>query len=330
MRTLIVIVSLSLAISCSDEAGPSDTEGPSSICADGQCDAEETPDSCPEDCSAPASCGNGVCDAEESITTCPQDCVESCTPGCSGKTCGDDGCGASCGMCENGQACLDGQCEDTCTPDCDQKQCGDDGCGSTCGMCDNSQSCVAGGCIDECLPDCDQKQCGDDGCGATCGMCETDQMCVEGACEDSVDNEVSYTVTLDDGSSQAVSFDQDTPNANFACSIDTAANTLNLELDDGGDHLIRIRIASDPIGFCLFSTAAFEEFTYQRFSQGALDTSYGIDQHGQTMGVQLSCTDAGDRIEGTFFTGRLFENRNSNVFPQSNARITEGTFDCAL
>lgn len=33
-----------------------------------------------------------------------------CQPDCAGKTCGDDGCGGSCGACEDWQACLDGQC----------------------------------------------------------------------------------------------------------------------------------------------------------------------------------------------------------------------------
>jgi hypothetical protein len=34
----------------------------------------------------------------------------SCTPNCSGKTCGDDGCGGSCGTCGAGQTCSAGTC----------------------------------------------------------------------------------------------------------------------------------------------------------------------------------------------------------------------------
>jgi hypothetical protein len=34
----------------------------------------------------------------------------SCTPSCSGKTCGDDGCGGSCGSCASGQSCSGGVC----------------------------------------------------------------------------------------------------------------------------------------------------------------------------------------------------------------------------
>jgi hypothetical protein len=35
-----------------------------------------------------------------------------CTPDCSGKNCGDDGCGGSCGTCSGGQVCNSGTCED--------------------------------------------------------------------------------------------------------------------------------------------------------------------------------------------------------------------------
>lgn len=43
--------------------------------------------------------------------TCDQDstCVSSCSPDCSGKTCGDDGCGGSCGSCASG-VCNSGNC----------------------------------------------------------------------------------------------------------------------------------------------------------------------------------------------------------------------------
>ena len=40
----------------------------------------------------------------------------SCTPDCTGKACGDDGCGGSCGSCPSGQTCTaDGQCQGTVT-----------------------------------------------------------------------------------------------------------------------------------------------------------------------------------------------------------------------
>ena len=37
-------------------------------------------------------------------------CVTSCTPNCVGKTCGDNGCGGSCGTCGSGQTCTNGSC----------------------------------------------------------------------------------------------------------------------------------------------------------------------------------------------------------------------------
>lgn len=40
---------------------------------------------------------------------------EACVPNCTGKTCGDDGCGGSCGTCGSGQGCGDqGTCVDAC------------------------------------------------------------------------------------------------------------------------------------------------------------------------------------------------------------------------
>jgi hypothetical protein len=41
-----------------------------------------------------------------------------CTPQCSGRTCGDDGCGGTCASCSDDQVCTsDGQCEDDSEPD---------------------------------------------------------------------------------------------------------------------------------------------------------------------------------------------------------------------
>jgi hypothetical protein len=43
-----------------------------------------------------ANCQNGVC---------------TCTPNCAGKNCGTDGCNGSCGTCDPGQSCVNGQCQ---------------------------------------------------------------------------------------------------------------------------------------------------------------------------------------------------------------------------
>ncbi len=55
--------------------------------------------------------GVAVCEADRSSHT-PCDCTEAtCTPSCTGRECGDDGCGGSCGSCPEGLVCdVDGQC----------------------------------------------------------------------------------------------------------------------------------------------------------------------------------------------------------------------------
>ena len=37
-------------------------------------------------------------------------CVKTCTSNCASKTCGDDGCGGSCGICIAGETCQNGNC----------------------------------------------------------------------------------------------------------------------------------------------------------------------------------------------------------------------------
>jgi endoglucanase len=78
----------------------------------------------------------------------------SCTPDCSGKVCGNDGCGGSCGSCAGGQTCnTSGQCVASCTPNCAGKVCGNDGCGGSCGTCTGAQACNASGqCVATGLP----------------------------------------------------------------------------------------------------------------------------------------------------------------------------------
>ena len=134
-------------------------------------------------CVAGDSCGE--CASDESCTFKYQ-CVPksgSCTPKCSGKQCGSDGCGGSCGTCPNGQSCkFDGTCigSGNCSPDCAGKQCGGDGCGGSCGSCGSGKSCnthqlcvSTGGCT----PSCIAKECGADGCGGNCGQCSAGVSC---------------------------------------------------------------------------------------------------------------------------------------------------------
>lgn len=136
--------------------------------ADAKCDAVL--------CGQHGSCVNDKCQCAPGFsgTTC-----SICAPQCTGKQCGDNGCGGTCGTCPGGAACsANGQC--ACTPRCSGKVCGDDGCGGTCGMCPGTQACTpAGQC---CTPNCTGKACGVDGCGGLCGRCANAQACIMGAC----------------------------------------------------------------------------------------------------------------------------------------------------
>ncbi len=102
-----------------------------------------------------------------------------CIPSCSGRVCGDDGCGGSCGTCAEGESCdaSYGQCRaSSCTPDCTGAVCGDDGCGESCGTCSAGQACTAErACV--CQPSCTNRDCGSDGCGGTCGSCPSRLFC---------------------------------------------------------------------------------------------------------------------------------------------------------
>jgi MYXO-CTERM domain-containing protein len=112
----------------------------------------------------------------------PMVCPGACQIDCTGKVCGDDGCGGSCGACDAGETCEAGQC--VCAPQCEGKACGDDGCGGTCGDCDAGEHCAEGACVpDVCEPTCGDKECGDDGCGGSCGTCDADEECKDGYCE---------------------------------------------------------------------------------------------------------------------------------------------------
>ena len=103
-----------------------------------------------------------------------------CQPACSGRECGDDDCGGSCGACAANGRCEAGLC--VCVPSCSGKQCGDDGCGGSCGGCSDGLSCVEGRCV--CVPECAGRDCGSDGCGATCGACDAGEVCSAGGrCE---------------------------------------------------------------------------------------------------------------------------------------------------
>ena len=130
-----------------------------------------------------------------------------CIPDCSGKQCGDDGCGGSCGSCQSGEVCQGNQCQ-SCTPDCTGKVCGDDGCGGSCGSCQSNETCSNNQCI-PCDPMNFTQACTDqnfdcgttsNGCGGNidCGTCAlsnetcSNNLCVPIECSNDVDCDPGY------------------------------------------------------------------------------------------------------------------------------------------
>lgn len=108
--------------------------------------------------------------------------------------------------------CVDGVCADevSCIPNCASKtSCGDDGCGGSCGTCDVGENCVSGVCISQeitCIPDCTNKQCGDDDCGGSCGTCNIGEECGErNSCQNQPPNVIEATI-FPDSSSPGVLF----------------------------------------------------------------------------------------------------------------------------
>jgi hypothetical protein len=90
-----------------------------------------------------------------------------CTPSCGDRTCGDDGCGGSCGACGANQACQGGSC--VCVPEAPAITCGGR-CGTrtnTCGQavacpCPSGQTCLSNGsCATVCAANAD--------CAGACG-----------------------------------------------------------------------------------------------------------------------------------------------------------------
>jgi hypothetical protein len=125
--------------------------------------------------------GPGMVSAFPAACSLPTADLGACTPSCFGRTCGDDGCGGSCGLCAAGKSCLGGNCVGgPCTASCAGKQCGPDGCGGSCGACSFGQTCSAAGRC-SCTPSCSAGSCGSDGCGGTCA-CPTGFSCNGGTC----------------------------------------------------------------------------------------------------------------------------------------------------
>jgi len=110
------------------------------------------------------------------VDECGKECNGNCPcfPDCTGKECGDDGCGGSCGDCGEGEVCFYNEC---CVPDCTDKECGDDGCGGSCGDCGENKYCDDLNTCQDCS--CGDKECGTDQCGNSCGTCADGTGCLE-------------------------------------------------------------------------------------------------------------------------------------------------------
>jgi hypothetical protein len=143
-------------------------------------------------------CVDGICVCN--ATGCPNGCCEF-GPGNPGSclTPSNDFCGiggVACEPCGEGLTCVNGFCE--CVPDCTGRICGTDGCGGTCGNdCPRGQICYADG---QCH--CDSESCPNGCCtngpgnigtcqasntacgtfGNLCNACEVNQVCVDGIC----------------------------------------------------------------------------------------------------------------------------------------------------
>jgi len=211
-----------------------------SVCGNSKCEPGETCQSCAKDCCPPANCGDLVCQAAsgETCNTCPQDCGTCpCVPNCGKKTCGDNGCGGSCGKCTDKQYCsAQGQC--VCAPQCAGKQCGDDACGGKCGTCATGKLCVGTQCVDpaKCFADadCDDK----DGCTVDMcfgGVCAHEPSISPACCKDPDGDGVCSTKDNCPDVANPTQADSDGDKVGDACDLcPTIANSGNLDGDKDG------------------------------------------------------------------------------------------------
>ncbi len=129
---------------------------------------------CERACAPGEVCNEGAC-----ASTCA-DGLTNCDGACVDLTGDPEHCGDCTTACARNEECRAGDC--ACVPDCTGRECGDDGCGGDCGTCGPGTTCsTAGRCV--CVPDCAGRACGDDGCGGDCGVCGEGFACLpDGSC----------------------------------------------------------------------------------------------------------------------------------------------------
>lgn len=113
-------------------------------CQGKQCGTDGCGGSCGS-CHTGQTCQNGTC-----VTTgeCGKDPAHTCKDSCGGQGVGGCYCDSVCAS--KGDCCPDkAACCGTCTPDCSGKECGSDGCLGSCGECPESDVCSPQGqCVD--------------------------------------------------------------------------------------------------------------------------------------------------------------------------------------
>ena len=196
MCVVCMVASVLCLLACSEGSGAYNPGTPDTVVSsDTSTDAVlpadnlAPPDSCTQQCEGkvcgPNGCG-GTCGICEDGSVCVWgECKKgTCEAECEGKECGGDGCGGLCGSCNDGFYCSKGACQEgECQPNCLGKECGDNGCGELCDKCDAGWFCEDGSCVEEaCIPDCEGKECGADGCANECGTCESGTECKFGGC----------------------------------------------------------------------------------------------------------------------------------------------------
>ena len=152
-------------VDCQNDAQCSGLNG-NNGCLEGWCDAgacKTRNAASTKSCGTSGTCRSGTC----------------CTPNCTNKCSGDNGCGGTCpNNCGGGSSCVSGQC---CTPDCSDQCGGDNGCGGTCSTnCGSGRTCFNNQC---CTPNCTNKCGGSNGCGGTCANnCGSGTTCFNNQC----------------------------------------------------------------------------------------------------------------------------------------------------
>ncbi|TNF31959.1 MAG: hypothetical protein EP329_11495 [Deltaproteobacteria bacterium] len=189
-----------------------------------------------------------------------------CAPSCGCRTCGDDGCGGSCGTCDEGETCsVDGQCLEGDAVSCAAS-------GSDCGAA-SFDGCLCDGCVDDGVCDAGEEDCVCADCRGV-GAC-SDASCVDdGTCDPSVEgcgcadcaahpvcNRVGYVVTGDDQASTATagtcggtSATLGCPDGQLAVGVSGAAGAwldrvaLECQAVGAGGYLTGATTAADPLG----------------------------------------------------------------------------------